>query len=213
MKLEESFMKKKSEWFVLIGLILLTIVPTLAGIVRLFSLGGAEPISNENLRFVQSPISIGLHVISSLLFSILGIFQVLPSFRIPNLKWHKIIGRILIPMGFFSALTGLYMTLYYPKLETDGPTLYFIRLIVGVIMFLFLVLAVLAVIKKKFAEHGKWMIRAYALGLGASTQVFTHLPWLLSTGKLPTGLTRDAAMAMGWILNLLIVEWHFKNKR
>jgi uncharacterized membrane protein len=206
-------MKKKSEWFLFIGLVILTIVPTLAGIVRLFSLNETESVSTENLRFVQSPISIGLHVVSSLLFSILGIFQVLPSFRVPNLKWHRIIGRILIPMGFLSALTGLYMTLYYPKLETDGPTLYYIRLVVAVLMFLFLALAVFAVSKRKFAEHGKWMIRAYALGLGASTQVLTHLPWLLSTGKLPTGLTRDTAMAMGWILNLLIVEWQFRRTK
>ncbi|HMV41534.1 MAG TPA: DUF2306 domain-containing protein [Leptospiraceae bacterium] len=203
-------MKKKSEWFLLIGLIVLVIVPTLAGIVRIFNLGSAEAFQPENIRFTKSPISITLHVVSSILFSILGIFQIIPSFRIPNLKWHRRIGRVLLPIGFISSLTGLYMTQFYPKVETDGPTLYFIRLLVGFVMTLFLILAVYTVLNKKFRDHGNWMIRAYALGLGASTQVITHLPWLITTGQLPTGLTRDMAMGAGWLINLAIVEWRIR---
>ena len=53
-------------------------------------------------------------------------------------------------------------------------------------------------------------MRAYALGMGAGTQVFTHLPWIIAGGALPTGYTRDAAMAAGWIINLAFVEWRLR---
>ncbi|HEX6941819.1 MAG TPA: hypothetical protein VF128_02760 [Gemmatimonadaceae bacterium] len=33
---------------------------------------------------------------------------------------------------------------------------------------------------RKYAEHGDWMIRAYAIGMGAGTQVLAHLPWFIS---------------------------------
>jgi hypothetical protein len=49
------------------------------------------------------------------------------------------------------------------------------------------------------------MIRAYALGMGAGTQVFTHLPWFLLVGT-PRGLARDSLMAAGWLINVFVAE-------
>jgi hypothetical protein len=37
-------------------------------------------------------------------------------------------------------------------------------------------LGIEAILARSFTAHGEWMLRAYALGLGASTQVLTHLP-------------------------------------
>jgi hypothetical protein len=47
-----------------------------------------------------------------------------------------------------------------------------------------IVLALVAVRRRDFASHGAWMIRGYAIGLGAGTQVLTHLPWfVVADGK------------------------------
>ena len=46
----------------------------------------------------------------------------------------------------------------------------------------------------------------YALGLGAGTQAFTHIPWLLFPG-IHGGLARTLCMAAGWALNLVVAEW------
>ena len=51
-------------------------------------------------------------------------------------------------------------------------------------------LAVDAIRRRDFASHGAWMIRAYALGMGAGTQVVVLAPWSLITGE-ETGPTRD----------------------
>jgi hypothetical protein len=50
------------------------------------------------------------------------------------------------------------------------------------------------------------MIRAYALGLGAGTQAFTHLPWFLIP-SIQGELARTLCMAAGWAINLAIAEW------
>jgi len=80
-------------------------------------------------------------------------------------------------------------------------------------MALSIALAVRAIMRRRFAEHGAWMMRAYALGMGAGTQVLTHLPWIVATGTLPTGYIRDTAMAAGWLINLLFVEWLLYRQR
>lgn len=50
------------------------------------------------------------------------------------------------------------------------------------------------------------MVRAYAIGQGAGTQVFTHLPWVLLLGQ-PGETTRTGLMAAGWLINLAVAGW------
>ena len=45
------------------------------------------------------------------------------------------------------------------------------------------------------------MMRGYAIGLGAGTQVLTNVPWLLAFGA-PGEFTRALLMAAGWVINL-----------
>jgi uncharacterized membrane protein YozB (DUF420 family) len=68
------------------------------------------------------------------------------------------------------------MTQFYPWPPGDGQIVYVERLIVGSAMVGSIVLALDAIRRRDFASHGAWMMRAYALALGAGTQVLTHLP-------------------------------------
>ena len=63
-----------------------------------------------------------------------------------------------------------------------------------------------AIRRRRFAEHGAWMTRAYAIGMGAGTQVFTHLPWFLLVGQ-PTEGPRAVMMGLGWVINIVVAEW------
>ena len=49
------------------------------------------------------------------------------------------------------------------------------------------------------------MIRAYALGQGAGTQVLVLGPWMLITGE-SGGLTRDVLMTVAWAINVVVAE-------
>ena len=74
-----------------------------------------------------------------------------------------------------------------------------------------LVLGVAAIRRRDFARHRAWMLRAYAVGLGAGTQVLTHLPLLLFPDALGE-LTRALCMGAGWALNLAVAEWPIRRR-
>jgi len=202
----QSRTERAAEWLIPSGLILLSIVPALAGTARLVELGSAAPVTASNARFIAAPLPVVLHIVSVVIYSILGAFQFASGFRRRHARWHRRAGWALVPAGLVAALSGLWMTLFYPWPAGDGVALYWQRLGFGSAMLAALLLGVDALRRRKFAEHGAWMIRAYAIGLGAGTQVFTHLVWLMLVGQ-PTEASRAVLMGAGWVINLAVAEW------
>ena len=98
------------------------------------------------------------------------------------------------------------MTLFYPWPDGDGIVLYGLRLLFGSVMLLSILLGVAAIQRRNFVLHGHWMMRGYAVGMGAGTQVLTQLPWMLIIGQ-PNEATRALLMGAGWVINLGMVEW------
>ena len=200
-----STMTRRPDWVVPAALILLSLVPAAAGTARLVELarGGVTP---ANARFFAAPLPFVLHAFAVMPYCILGALQFAPGFRRRHRGWHRAAGRVLVGLGLVAALTGLWMTLFYAWPAGDGVALYVTRLVVGAAMTVAILLGALAIRRRDFVAHGAWMLRAYALGLGAGTQVLTHLPWFLLVGK-PTETPRAFLMAAGWVINLAVAEW------
>jgi uncharacterized membrane protein len=206
----------KADWLVPAGLIALGFIPIVAGSLRLLQLGSGTEITPDNARFFAAPVPVVLHLVSSVIYCLLGAFQLAPGFRRRNPGWHRAAGWILVPCGLVAALSSLWMTQFYPPggsppASFDGPFLYAIRLVAGSAMALFLCLGLAAVMKRDIAGHRAWMMRAYALGLGAGTQVFTHLPWFLFPA-IQGELARTLCMGAGWAINLAVAEWFIARK-
>ncbi len=196
----------KSEWLIPSGLIALIFVPVLAGVFRLIELGGGAEITPDNARFFAAPVPVVLHIISVGLYGVLGAFQFASGFRHRNPRWHRTAGQILVPSGLIVALSGLWMTQFYPPVDGDGPILYVFRLATGSAMVLFIGLGVAAIWRRRFSQHGAWMMRGYAIGLGAGTQFLIFMVWFLLVG--PTGeLSKALIMGAGWAINLALAEW------
>ncbi len=204
----------RANWFIPAGLIALSIVPIAGGTFRLVQLGGGAEITSDNARFFAAPLSIVWHIVSSVIFCVSGAFQFAPGFRRRNPSWHRAAGRLLVPCGLVAALTGLWMTQFHPPANFsgplpasfDGPFLYAIRLLAGSAMAASLCLGLAAVLRRDIPSHQAWMIRGYALGLGAGTQVFTHLPWFLFP-SIRGELARTLFMGAGWAINAAVAEW------
>ena len=197
----------KHEWLIPTVLIVLSLVPALAGSARLVELSSDAEITSANARFFDSPLPVTIHIIGAILYSILGALQFAPTFRRRKTHWHRFVGKwILVPSGIAVAISGLWMNQFYNLPEIDGEFLYIQRIFFGSAMFLSIVLGAFAVRRKDYKSHGNWMMRAYAIGLGAGTQVFTHLPWVLFFGE-PDELTRALLMGAGWVINLAVAEW------
>lgn len=203
----------RRDWWIVIGLILLALVPSLAGSLRLGEIASDAPVSPANARFLQVPLPVVLHIIGALVYSMVGAFQFVPGIRRRYPSWHRFAGRyLLVPAGVVVAGSGLWMTASYEMPDFDGVALAISRYIVGVLMLLFLVLGVAAVIRRDFHGHGAWMTRAYALALGAGTQVLTSAPFAIVFGE-PDVFWRVVQMDAGWIINAVVAEWVISRRR
>lgn len=204
----------KSEWIILIVLLALSFVPCIGGIFRLIQLelNTALEIIPENPRALSSPIPVEIHIISSVLYCILGAFQFLPNVRRNYTKWHQLSGRLLVCAGILAALSGLWMTHFYSFPESlQGNLLYVVRIIVGFSMVMCIFLGVSSVLKRRIELHQAWMIRGYALGQGAGTQVMITIPGMLTVGE-PIGFERDVLMSTAWVINLVVAELIIRRK-
>ena len=193
------------------GLIAGSIVPAAAGAVRLMELVAGADISPENARFFAAPLPVVLHILSTSVYCLLGALQFSPGIRRRRPDWHRGAGRLLIPLGLVAALSGLWLTQFYPPVDHDGPLLYAIRLVVGSAMVSFICLGFAAIRRRDIAQHRAWMMRGYAIGLGAGTQALTHLPYVLFDG-IQGELSRALAMGAGWAINLAVAEWIIRRR-
>jgi uncharacterized membrane protein len=156
--------KPGREWLVPTALIVLSLVPSVAGTARLSEIFAGGPVSEANARFFAMPLPVVLHILAAIPFDILGALQFSVVLRTRGSRWHSIGGRVLLPMGFLIALSGL------------------------------------------------WMTRAYAVALGAGTQVFTHIPWFILVGALTVG-PRAVMMGAAWVINVAVAEWVISRRR
>ncbi|GLZ43060.1 DUF2306 domain-containing protein [Actinokineospora sp. NBRC 105648] len=192
-------------WRLPTALIVLSLVPVVAGVSRLTKVATAE-LGEGNARFAASPVPIVLHIVGAVAFCVLGAFQFPQRIRRTHPRWHRLAGRALIPCGLIAALTGVWMTLYYPHPVGDGPLLLGFRLVFGTAMAVALTLGYLTVRRRDFRAHRAWMIRGYAIGQGAGTQVLTGLPWAIAFGQ-PDELTRALLLGASWVVNIAVAEW------
>ena len=99
------------------------------------------------------------------------------------------------------------MTHFYSfPMSLQGNLLYWARIILGFLMIGFIVWSVIAVRSRNLTQHSTYMLRAYAIGQGASTQTFIGIGWMIFFETEMTGPLRDATMVFAWALNLLIAE-------
>jgi uncharacterized membrane protein len=192
-------------WLIPTGLILVAMIPITTGTLRLTQLSGGPEIMPEAARFTGAPLPVILHIVSAVIFTIVGAFQFLPALRRGRRSWHKRAGRVLIPAGMIVALSGLWMATFTALPAGDGPLLHGIRLIFGTYMVFSILLAIRALVRRNFAEHGAWMTRAYALGIAAGTQAFFLIPGSIMFGSTHE-LSRAVAIGSAWLVNLGVAE-------
>lgn len=192
------------QWLAPAGLIVLALVPSIAGAFRLTELTAGAEITPDNARFFASPAPVIIHIVSATLYFLLGAFQFVPSLRAKP-RYHRLAGRILIPAGLLAALSGLWMTVFYAYPEGDGGLLFALRLVFGTAMVVSILLGLRSVMRREFRQHSAWMTRGYAIGVAAGTQVFTTIPWVLVFGE-PDRFTASVLLGAGWVLNLIVAE-------
>lgn len=198
-------------WLVPVGLILLVAIPLIAGAVRITQLAGGAEITPENARFFGSPLPVVVHIVCAAVFAILGAFQFVTSFRRRNPGWHRVAGRVVVACGLLVGVSGLWMTLFYPRAEGTGDLLYVFRLFFGSAMIVCVALGFAAIRRRDVSQHRAWMMRGYAIGLGAGTQVLTLLIGESILGS-SSEFSHALLMGAGWVINLAVAEWILRRR-
>ena len=197
--------KTQTPWWVPAGLILLSVIPLTFGAIRLSQLMSGAEITPDNARFFESPSPVVIHIISSAIYALLGAFQFVSRLWTRGIKWHRWVGRLLVPCGLFVGLSGLWMTLFYPRPEGVSDLLFFFRLFFGSGMILSITLGFISIRRRDVAQHQAWMTRAYAIGMGAATQVLTGMVGALILGEV-NEFENALLMGTAWVINLAIAE-------
>ncbi|HQR25449.1 MAG TPA: DUF2306 domain-containing protein [Nocardioides sp.] len=201
----------RSGWSVAVGLVLLSAIPLTAGTLRLVQLAGGPAVFPADDRFDSFPVALLVHIVGSAVFALVGALQFVPGFRRRHWAWHRRAGRVLSVAGLLVAGSGLWLTLTYAAQPGTGDLLYLFRLVVGSATIASLVLGFTAIRRRDFPAHRAWMIRAYALGLGAGTQVLTQSLCEAFVGT--DVVAGDLAKGAGWAINLAVAEWAIRRSR
>jgi hypothetical protein len=196
-----------NEWFVPTALILLALLPVASGIFRVLELGIGATITPENKRFFVAPVPIIAHSVGGIVFLVFGALQFAPKLRRPKSGWHTMAGRLLIPSGLVMALSGMWVAHFNDLPEYDGGLVYATRMLFGGYTVFAIVLGTVAICRRNFTNHAVWMTRAYAIGAGAGTQVFTAAPLFLFFPESMNDSTRAISLGAGWMMNVMVAEW------
>ena len=200
-----------AEWLVVAALIMLSFIPITSGAFRLTQLAGGAEITPANARFFASPPPVVVHIVSASVFAILGAFQFASGFRRRRPGWHRAAGRLLVLCGLLVGLSALWMTLFYPHPVGDGDFLSALRLLFGSAMIVSIVLSFAAIRRGNVNQHRAWMMRGYAIGLGAGTQALILMAGEMIAGK-PSEFSRALLMGAGWVINLAVAEWVIRKR-
>jgi uncharacterized membrane protein len=196
----------KRESIIIIVLLLLSAIPCLGGIIRIIDISLSLDLLPINVRINNAPTAAVVHILSSFVFCILGAYQFIKSIRNNHPFLHKVAGRIVVFSGLLAALSGVWLTIFYSfPSSLQGNLLFSVRLVVGFSMASFILLGLSSVLNGHVELHRAWMIRAYALGQGAGTQVLIAIPWFIAAGE-PEGFIRDIQMTASWVVNVIFAE-------
>ncbi|WP_246051143.1 DUF2306 domain-containing protein [Nocardioides guangzhouensis] len=187
------------------ALVGLSAIPLTAGALRLVQLAGGPAVFPADHRFTGFPVALVAHIVGAAVFAFVGTFQLVPRIRRRHRAWHRRAGRVVAVAGLVVAGSALWLTLGYEAQPGTGDLLFAFRLVFVSALVASLVLGITAIRRRDVAGHRAWMIRAFAIGLGAGTQVFTEG---LGGALFGTGEMRgDLAKVAGWLLNLTVAEW------
>lgn len=172
---------------------------------------GTVPDEPYARNYVLHPWPAALHIVPGLVYIIGSMFQLSAGFRRKHLTLHRRLGRVLIPSGMVAAVFAIVIGLSHPY---DGITEGSATVVFGTWFLACLMLAFLAIRRRDIAQHRRWMVRAFAVGIG----IGAIRAWVGILGAVQSATTGEAAMSpqqgtygiafwLGFSSTVLAGEW------
>jgi uncharacterized membrane protein len=125
----------------------------------------SRPAMDFEAAFARHPVLTLAHILPGILFVALGPFQFMAGLRRRRPALHRWMGRVFLADSFLIGVTALVMS---PQMAIGGPLESAATFFFGVLFLASLGRAFAAIRARRIAEHRRWMIRAYAIGLGVA---------------------------------------------
>ncbi|KGN34420.1 hypothetical protein N802_12830 [Knoellia sinensis KCTC 19936] len=174
-------------------------------------LAGTAPDDDFAERYVAHPWTAYLHIGLGLVYLLGAPFQLAARIRTRHYTLHRRLGRVLLACGLGSGAAALVFGVLHPW---GGPLEAAAALVFGSWFVLCLVRAFLAIRGGAVAQHRRWMVRAFAVGLGvASIRIWVGLftAVIMATSgadrTLPDPFTFGVAFWLGLGTHVAVGEW------
>lgn len=187
-----------------IFLLLATAIPIVTASLTMYQIPTGK-LQGASTKFEAVPWSLFVHSLGGVLFGLLGPLQFAGVIKRRFGRLHRVTGRVFVAAGLLLALSSLRLLAEFPTPSTWVLTI--ARLAAGVGLAAAMITALVAVLRRDIPRHRAWMIRAYAVGMGAATISFIMLPIFLITGNAVEGYAADMLFVLSWVINITIAEW------
>jgi uncharacterized membrane protein len=161
-------------------------------------------LPEDSARLATAPLSHFTHAVSGALFGLIGPLQFGRVLAAKFGRLHRVLGRIFVAAGAVLTISSLSLLFHFPSdassLVSGG------RLVFGIALGISLIFAMTAIRQHDFNRHRNWMIRAYALGIGATAVSLVFIPIFAITGEPPMGLVSDIAFIGSWAFCVILAE-------
>lgn len=148
-----------------------------------------------------------LHFLGGGIVLLAGASQFHKGWRSRYPRLHRWAGRVYVGGVLIGGIAGLYLAFY----ASGGLSARFGFGLLAVLWLLSTGLAFKYILQRNVVLHQRWMIRSYALTLGAVT-LRIWLPLFLVMG-VPFDQAYPAIAWLAWVPNLVIAEWVFLRLR
>jgi uncharacterized membrane protein len=163
---------------------------------------GTLPDNAYDERFVRHPRLTYLHIAPGVLYMVGATVQLAYWFRSRHYRVHRWMGRTLFVAGLLTGVTAVVIGLWFPfggLAETSAVVLFSTWFLVC------LIFAFRAIRADDMVHHRRWMIRAFAVGVGVGTiRIWTGL--FIVTGLLDFPAAIGPAFWISFTLHALVAE-------
>lgn len=164
---------------------------------------GVIPEEGEfDRRYAQYPILAYAHILPGVVYLVLAPLQISRRFRNRHLDLHRKMGRILVPIGILSGVLGVIFGFFF---SFGGFAEASAAVVFGTWFVIALALAYSYIRAGDTVRHRRWMIRAFAIGLGVGTiRIWVGL--FEATALLEFDDAFGAAFWLSWTLHVIAGE-------
>jgi uncharacterized membrane protein len=164
--------------------------------------GVIPPEGEFDRRYAEHAVLAYAHILPGVVYLVLAPFQISRRFRNRHLPLHRKMGRVLVPLGIASGLFGTIFGILY---SFGGFAEASAAVVFGSWFVFCLAYAYGHIRAGDTVSHRRWMIRAFAIGLGVGT-IRLWVGLFEATGLLDFDDAFGAAFWIAWTMHVIAAE-------